>query len=361
MSDLLNERQQARLLEATRERQQWIRSANLGHVVGVVDDLVMLRERQRDLMITAIRQVADKDRRKLFELDTGLFRFPDEKSVLPSSQLYVFLSGPPRDLLDSGQKFILDGHSTRSKMVRGRHTTRVPLPINAADELQMKRDIVAFLNMHRVDFARIVNERVAGLAESLALTDSQKRHLVVAGKGATKRCLVRWRSENIEKLQQMAEQVQRLGRADFGTLKISVRGPSVHALEDELVWQYAIAKITSNVSARRNHAERRKATVDYVTAMFDKELWLTPDQRERFSALIDASFPPVINIEQPHAKELELLVTPLFRVSADELKTVLRESQIAAWTSLGNQFERRGDQVILTLGDSSQVSFQLTP
>lgn len=358
--EMLSDQQQIAWHDATTERQRWTLSVNSNFVIAVLDDLIFLSDRQRDSMSEAVRLVTDESRRKRLELESGIFRFPPESSILPTAQRYLFLSGPPRDVLNSGQKRILYGHSTRV-VGGGRPNTRVPLPIDAVDEKRIKEVIVEFRDKHLPDFAEYVEERVAVMHEELALTESQQRHLVVAGKGATKQCLFQWQTITIDNLLQMGKQIQGLNRPGMGTIARKVYGPSVRVIELELIWQHAITEITSSIDVQRKRPFRRTAIVEYVTAMLDKELWLSPDQREPLAALVDASFPPAINIEQPQARELGLLVTPLFRIPDDELAPVLRESQRRAWKSLQAEFKRRGDHVVLPLKDGSEVLFHVTP
>ncbi|MEZ6060554.1 MAG: hypothetical protein R3C19_09350 [Planctomycetaceae bacterium] len=93
--------------------------------------------------------------------------------------------------------------------------------------------------------------------------------------------------------------------------------------------------------------------------MLDRELWLTPDQREPLRTLVDAAFPDVITIRQPPVRELELLVVPLFRIPDDKLSAVLTEPQQVVWKTLQDQFEREGNNVSLRTNDSHDVTLTL--
>jgi len=357
---LLNDQQQARWLKVTSERQEWIRTANLGYLVEVVDDFVFLSDRQRVTVAESIRQMTDNDRSKQKELEIGLFRFQVQKSILPQAKLYRFLSGPPRDILSAGQKLILDSYGPRIRMGGGRYTARIPTPVSDDDDTRMRKAFAAFREKHRVNFATSVNERVSALDAAFSLTESQKRHLFVAGKGVTKQCLARWQAAKFEELRQMGQRIRRLAKVGVGSMEMNVQGVSVRALDHEPIWRGAVTEITAKANTRRNLPIHRRAVVGYVTAMLDKELWLRPEQRDPLSALIDDSFPPLKNVEQADVKELELLVIPLFCIPDDRLKTVLSVSQRTAWTVLMAQFKRRGDHVILPLEDGSEVSFDVS-
>ena len=140
---------------------------------------------------------------------------------------------------------------------------------------------------------------------------------------------------------------------------MAVPGPRVSSIHQDTLWLHTLETVKASVAARRPLRFRRKAITEYVTGMLDKELWLTTEQREPLRELVDSAFPQVIETQRPRLKEFELLAVPLFRIQDDQLATVLRESQVAAWHVLQNEFRHDGNTVWLPSTNGERFEFQL--
>jgi len=362
ISELLTEKQRPAWFDALNERREAIRAANLDFVVHLVDEDFVLTDEQLESMKEALRSAGTRTPQKIRELDIGLFSFPTDNAVLPQVPLYPWFWPAGRASLSPEQQHILDIRQADYRFASvGSQKVELPWPASPNREERLTERMVAFLETQRAEFTGFTENRVAALSADWPLADNQKRYLAVAGKGATQRCFDSWKKEVRELLADLLKEFANAGTFFRDDEKISWPAPSVFSMEHDLVWQHAVRKVTSTVAAQRRRPFHREAIVGYVTAMLDKELWLTADQREPLSDLVDAAFPRAIEIGQPRVKELELLIVPLFGIPDDQLASVLRESQLAAWKILQAQFERDGSQVILPLTDGQSLTFQIAP
>ncbi|MEZ6060552.1 MAG: hypothetical protein R3C19_09340 [Planctomycetaceae bacterium] len=201
--------------------------------------------------------------------------------------------------------------------------------------------------------------RTSWLQQTLDLKPEQTRHLTVAGKGAATQCVAKWKEQTRRSLDRWKDRAaqQFAGR----NVRYGLSLPRTEQLDQNNLWQHTVQKFdTAGVQQERSRFQR-DAVARYLTAMLDKELWLTADQREPLEALVRESLPESFRPRQTYLKEVELLVIPLFGIADDDVSQVLTKSQQAAWQEIRNQFQVNGRTVLMDTQNGNQFHFALPP
>ncbi len=355
--DMLTVEEQTRWFEVMDERRQSIRTANLDYIVSLVDGEIPMTPEDRNLFRDALHERIGVVHHRLYDLDTGLYSFGKIHGMLPRRSLDVLLCDIGKAVLTDEQHLLLQSLTVSGRQSRNQQE-RIALEFTSdVDANAVEVQLTTVLARERPRFQAAFAHEVAAAAYRWNLSDEQKRVLTVASKGVTERCLSAWKLRTVEALAVPIERlkVMREHVPQFAQIRLPVQGPQISSIDDDELWQHTLQRVKDAAVEESTREYQRTAVVGYVTGMLDKELWLTPDQRVPLRKLVDASFPQVIETRQPDLKEFELLVVPLFRIPEDQLATVLRESQLAAWKAMQNEFQRDGDTVALPTENGTVV------
>ncbi|MEZ6060555.1 MAG: hypothetical protein R3C19_09355 [Planctomycetaceae bacterium] len=201
---VLTEKQHTDFVTLLDERRDFIRAANLQYIVSLVDEEIRLTPEQYGPFSEALRDRIGHVHHRLADLDAGLFVFHGEQAPLGQRSLDLLLNNLAGDVLTPGQQGVLNYLAPRPKE-DGARQTRVRLNIDSDPPTDfdkgMRRlevQIIGALPELREQFDADVQRKVAALEARWDLSPQARRKLVVAGKGATEKCLADWKSGLLE-------------------------------------------------------------------------------------------------------------------------------------------------------------------
>ncbi len=334
------------LVELLDERRQAICKANLKYIVSLIDDELFLTPIQRDVLLTMLPLSIDN-------LETGLFAFNPQTYYLPYSSLNNWDRGVPELLLNDVQK-------QRLAEVRGNNGQQQYLMISSAAGVESwYKQVDDAVPAQQERLGRAAAVRIAFLAGTLNLQPEQTQYLTVAGKGAATQCIADWKKQTRNQLKEWeGHMAQQFAGQDFS---FGMALPDVVQLDRNKLWLHTLEKLNADPAVQERNAFRTDAIASYLTAELDKELWLTPDQRDPLRSLVAKALPADFKAQQPYFRELECFVIPLFRIADDDVADLLTESQQQAWTKLKSQFQVNGQHVMLNTQNGGQFGFSLPP
>lgn len=109
-----------------------------------------------------------------------------------------------------------------------------------------------------------------------------------------------------------------------------------------------------------------KAPHRSLLAMYDSELWLTPDQRGPLGKLILQTLPSDLNQSVARSniriRDLILLTYSLFKTTDKQRADVISESQHSVWKQMASCFhwQQQNNQVEIPLRNGGSVRYTLT-
>ena len=339
LEEVLSDEHQKLLFDAFDERVEEIRTAMLNFAIILVDDELFLTADQRIPLTSGLRSGN-------INFDDGVFTFNTRHAYFPFILLRDAVDVLPDSLLtDIQRKWLNDAFI-------GPEDARGPMGILGGDigaMEELRRESAENVKAHFLAAAAL---RTSWLQHSVALSPQQIELVTVAGKGAALQCTLGWK-ERMPR-HDLPGQVFVLPDTAVGRKTVMV-----DLLDQNEIWQQTVREVGAADAYRERAEFHRAATVDYVTAMLDKEIWLTPDQRQPLSELIDAAIPETMQGPKHHFRELELLIIPLFRIPPEDLGVVLTKAQQTAWNELRNQFDSDGKTVTFQMRNHGAIAFRL--
>ena len=208
-------------------------------------------------------------------------------------------------------------------------------------------------------FLRAAAVRISYYENELQLSAEQVDHLRLASKGAAVVALADWK-EAIDRTKQALAQ-----RPD--NVRVAVASTDPNSLDQNEIWADAVDSVTEGMPRERlnqRQESNRMATAEALLAMYDSELWLTPDQREPLEKLILQTLPSDLNqsVARPNVRDLILMTYPLFKTTEQQLADVISESQQNAWKQMASSFhwQQQNNQVEIPIRNGGSIRYTLT-
>lgn len=352
LSDILTEEQLGKLKEAAAERRAIHVNAMLDRVTNLLDEELYLTKSQRE-------QIREPLRRSL--------RGMEDASYSMSSQSYYYKQTPISTLLQRGEhlKVLNEAQQRRARDFSSpaggsTYSSEQYLSFQSqeSDKWPQKLDDASRSQRERVHRACAV--RAAFFQEEMGLGEEESRHLMVAGKGIADRLIADWKKKTRQQLKAYEEQAARFG----GSFGFSVHVANIQEIEESEIWKHTVKRLTANKGSASDPYDRfqaiRKANARFLTALFDRELWLSREQRESVREKIEACLPTGYwqNPYRNYMDEVSLLVIPLFKFSKRDASIFVGD-QKKAWESLRGEFDFNGDYVLVHIRNGGQIHFQI--
>lgn len=264
-----------------------------------------------------------------------LYSFKPQSYYLPYESLSVISSrATGDDVLEPSQK-------KRLKDLAGTDNNNQQIVFQAASGVEEwhKQMNQAGLKQ-REQFLRAAAVRVTWYEKELKLSPEQVEYLNNAGKGAAVRALGDWKESTQQTLDQMEQQMAQMGgNFGFGAQSIDTR-----AIEKNEIWADAVKSVTVGIARDRLEGRSdvdRTASARSVLALFDDELWLSPDQRTALLPMFEKTMPKdsTPTNYQEYIRDVVLMAHPLFKVKEKERNAIVTEAQGVVWKNLESYFQ----------------------
>ena len=205
---------------------------------------------------------------------------------------------------------------------------------------------------------RACGVRTAFYQSEWGLSDKDSRHLTVAGKGIADKVIADWKKTTRRQLKTYEEQAGRFG----GNFSFSMQVVDLKQIEQNAMWLHTVKKVSGAEPAdgHDRSAALRVNQATFLTALLDRELWLTRGQRIEVQKLISKCLPTGAwtNPYRNSMEEVALLVIPLFKFSKQDSST-FQGPQKVAWDTLRKEFEFNGRYVVVHAKNGGQFHFQI--
>ena len=324
--DVLSPEQSAKLDAALAERQTFQRDAYISFLVSMIDKELYLSAEQRDRLRAYLQEKKT--------ITHPMYSFQPQDYYLPYESPSTLLSGVPgKSILDPAQKkrlADLTGTDPNNQQVHFQAEEGVEGWYKKMHQLGVKqRDL----------YLRAAAVRIAWYQKELQLSPEQVDHLTIASKGAAIRALADWKESTEQTFEQMQQHLaQAGGNFGFGASPIDTRG-----IDQNEIWSEALKTMTegtSNGGKIERAASLKASRSASLLALFDEELWLTPDQRKALVSQFEKSVPESEQSlqYQDYIREIVLMAHPLFLTNEKKRNEVLTPPQQEVWKVMQSFF-----------------------
>ena len=325
--DVLSPEQTAKLDAAVAERQSFQRDAYINFLVSMIDKELYLSSGQRDALRAHLQE-----RKK--SISHPMFSFQPQDYYLPYESLSGLLSSVPgKSILDPPQK-------KRLADLTGTDPNNQHISFQAEEGVEGWYKKMHQLGVKQRDlYLRAAAVRVAWYQRELQLSPEQVDHLTIASKGAAIRALVDWKESTEQTFEQMQQHMaQAGGNFGFGASPIDTK-----AIDSNEIWSEALKTMTegtSNGGMIERTASLKASKSASLLALFDEELWLTPNQRKSLVSQFEKSIPESEQSlqYQDYIREIVLMAHPLFLTNEKKRNEVLTPPQQEVWKVLQSFF-----------------------
>ncbi|MFO0999954.1 MAG: hypothetical protein U0936_06445 [Planctomycetaceae bacterium] len=325
--ELLSPEQTTKLDAALTERQMFQRDAYINFLVSMVDKELYLSAEQRD----SLRAHLQGRKRSIRH---PMYSFQPQNYYLPYESLSTLLSSVPgKNILSTPQK-------RRLTDLTGTDPNNQHVVFQAADGLEGWYKQMHQLGLKQRDlYLRAAAVRIEWYQKELQLSPEQVDHLTIASKGAAIRALADWKENTEQTFEQMQQHMaQAGGNFGFGASLIDTR-----TIDNNEIWSEALKTMTegtSNGGMIDRTATLKASAGASLLALFDEELWLTPDQRKALVSQFEKSVPETDqSIQyQDYIREIVLMAHPLFLTNEKKRNEVLTPPQQEVWKVMQSFF-----------------------
>lgn len=354
LKEILSDEQLEKLKAASKDRTTYHFKAMLGRVLNLFDQELYLTEKQRSEMGELLA-------RRLNGMESTSFSLFPQSYYYPQTALSFLLQrGAHLDVLSPAQQqrasdFVTDSGSntsyTKEQYVSFQSTDGYENWYKQLDEVSEQQKA----RVHRACAVRNDFYR-----SQLQLNELQSRHLTVAAKGVADRLVAEWKKSTRQQLKTYEEQAGRFG----GNFSFSMQVVNLQQIESDELWQYTVKQISKSSQRSADQYDRelaiRENTARYLASLFDKELWLLPEQRERMYLQILDALPatPIQGPYRTYMEEVSQLVIPMFKFSKRDLN-LFDGPQKTAWEALRSEFDFNGRYVMVHMKNGGQFSFSI--
>lgn len=325
--DVLTVAQQEKLDAALAERQKFQRDAYVNFLVSLIDKELYLSAEQRDALRVHFQE------RKVPIADP-LYAFQPQNYYLPYESLSTLLSSVP------GKNILAPPQKRRLTDLTGTDPNNQHVVFQAADGIEGWYKQMHQLGLKQRDlYLRAAAVRIAWYQKELQLSPEQVDHLTIASKGAAIRALADWKENTEQTFEQMQQHMaQAGGNFGFGASLIDTK-----TIDNNEIWSEALKTMTegtSNGGMIERAAALKASKSASLLALFDEELWLTPDQRKVLASQFEKSIPETEQSlqYQDYIREVVLMAHPLFLTNEKKRNEVLTPPQQEVWKAMQSFF-----------------------
>ena len=353
LADILTEEQLNLLKSAAAERQAFHIDATVCRVLNILDEHLYFTSRQR-------RELKPLLQKRLTGLEHASFSIYGYSGYYKQTSVATFLKrGTHLDLFNDAQRARardFEGFETY-----GYYNLEQYISFSSQDGIDGwydKLDESCRIQRSRVHRACAV--RTSFMQEEQGLSDRGARYLTVASKGVADKLVGDWKKSTRQQLRTYEEQAGRFG----GNFSFSMQVVDLDQIERHQMWKHTIDKLSAQSQGTdyKRSNEIRRTNAQWLTGVLDRELWLTPAQRERVASSVEGSLPNQkwVNHYRTYMDEVAHLIIPLFRLSKQDA-SVFEGAQKKAWDTLRGEFDFNGRYVMVHMQNGGQFHFQLPP
>jgi hypothetical protein len=325
--DFLSPEQTGKLDAASTERQTFQRDAYIDFLVSMIDKELYLSAEQRDSLRAHLQG-------RKTPITHPMYAFQPQDYYLPYESMTTLLSSVPgKSILDPPQKkrlADLTGTDPNNQQVVFQAEEGVEGWYKKMHQLGLKQ---------RELYLRAAAVRIAWYQKELQLSPEQVDHLTIASKGAAIRALADWKESTEQTFEQMQQHLaQAGGNFGFGASLIDTK-----SIDSNEIWSETLKTMTegtSNGGMIERTAALKASTGASLLALFDEELWLTPDQRKALVSQFEKSVPETDQSlqYQDYIREVVLMAHPLFLTNEKKRNEVLTPPQQEVWKVMQSFF-----------------------
>ena len=324
--EILTPEQTAKLDAALAERQTFQRDAYISFLVSMIDKELYLSAEQRDALRAYLQEKKT--------ITHPMYAFQPQDYYLPYESPSTLLSSVPgKSILDPAQK-------KRLADLTGTDPNFQQVHFQAEEGVEGWYKKMHQLGARQRDlYLRAAAVRIAWYQKELQLSPEQVDHLTIASKGAAIRALADWKESTEQTFEQMQQHLaQAGGNFGFGANPIDTR-----AIDQNEIWSEALKTMTEGTShgGMIERTAALKASMGAsLLALFDEELWLTPDQRNALVSQFEKSVPETDRSlqYQDYIREVVLMAHPLFLTNEKKRNEVLTPPQQEVWKVMQSFF-----------------------
>lgn len=354
--ELLTEEQTQRLGRALSEREVFRNQAYLSYIIAIIDDELFLTSGQREDLHSQLT-------RRLITLYHPLYAFSPQTDYMPYKSVSTIL------WVSEGKSFWEPSQEKRlHDLNQDQQGSQYLVIRSASGPEESERQITSVGQQQRDIFLRAAAVRVSYYENELQLSEEQADHLRIASKGAATVALADWKGKAQQAVDQMEQRATQLpGNARI--VSFAVASIDINSLDQNEIWADAVSSVTEAMPRERvnqRYESNRMATAQALLALYDSELWLTPDQRGPLGKLILQTLPSDLNqsVARSYARvrDLILMTYPLFKTTEKQRADVIAESQQDVWKQMASSFDwqQENNLVEIPLRNGGSFSFRLT-
>ena len=325
--EILTPEQTAKLDASLAERQAFQRDAYINFLVSMIDKELYLTAAQRDSLQAHLQG-------RKTPITHPLYSFQPQNYYLPYESLSTLLSSVP------GKNILANPQKKRLTDLTGTDPNNQHVVFQAADGIEGWYKQMHQLGLKQRDlYLRAAAVRIEWYQKELQLSPEQVDYLTIASKGAAIRALADWKESTEQTFEQMQQHMaQAGGNFGFGASLIDTR-----TIDNNEIWSEALKTMTEGTSHGgmiERTAALKASTGASLLALFDEELWLTPDQRKALVSQFEKSVPETDQSlqYQDYIREIVLMAHPLFLTNEKKRNDVLTPPQQEVWKVMQSFF-----------------------
>lgn len=347
--EILTPEQSAKLDAALVERQTWQRDAYISFLVSMIDRELYLSAEQRNALRSHLQE-------RKTPITHPMYAFQPQDYYLPYESMATLLASVPgKSILDAPQK-------KRLTDLTGTDPNTQHISFQAEEGVEGWYKKMHQLGVKQRDlYLRAAAVRIAWYQKELQLSPEQVDHLTIASKGAAIRALADWKESTEQMFEQMQQHLaQAGGNFGFGAEPIDTK-----AIDSNEIWSEALKTMTegtSNGGMIERAAALKASKSASLLALFDEELWLTPDQRKVLASQFEKSIPETEQSlrYQDYIREVVLMAHPLFLTNEKKRNEVLTPPQQEVWKVMQTFFDYQNQNNYVQIQlRNNQFGFQI--
>ena len=348
---LLADGQKKMWMDVSLTRKSRIRDQYARRATALVDTELYLSPEVRDVVYQAARKLYRRDR------TNGLFAFNRQSTYMRNESLVSLVTSVDDQHWTEAQQRRINDLRRPSTNQRAFVGTHVVIRGNQQEET-WKQQVHVMYESAEKEFLNASAVRTSWMKTALELTPEQARHLELAGKGSTIRCLRRWKKSTQQRLDSV---VDRSGDQNRAT---ALNPPDITAIEEDQLWKHAFDEILrtarSEIAVERNRFVESSA-VDFLMATLDRELVLHEHQISALRKLFEDTQPHLTPTRQPYLLELAMIVRAMSRINPVALREVLTEPQMSNWNLMASSFRVQNKSSAIVTVQHGQLQLSLGP
>ena len=351
--DLLTEQQTQRLETALGERDVLRNTAYRSYIVAIIDSELFLTSSQRE----ALHSQLTSQWTTLFH---PFYACSPQSDCMPyKSVLTIVKLTEGKSFLEPRKSFLEPSQLKRLQdLCQNPQNIHYLIIGSGSGPEEWTRQITDISKQQRDIFLRAAEVRVSYYENELQLSAEQADHLRIASKGAAVVALADWKGTADRTKQDLAQMAD--------NVLVAVALMDTNSLNQNEIWADALSSVTEGMPRERlnqRQESNRTATAQALLAIYDSELWLTPEQRGPLEKLILRTLPSDLNqsVARSNVRDLILMTYPLFKTTEKQRADVISDSQQNVWKQMESSFhwQQQNNLVEIPLRNGGSLGFKL--